>query len=254
MQRFPSYKKPKATSKPLSYATSMMAIVAVLFGAGAVTMAFANSQSSVVRTLSARTLTVQPVRETNQRILLVKTSPPNPGVRTTEQVIRLKPVPQDKNDKSEKDENTKKKISTKLTFYRSALDRKLYLEIEGVKHLIADIRVAKTWGLPAVLPLKNDRNEEGTTVGTVIRLKPGSLPIKIRGNTDVYIATGGGVLHKVSTSAIAELYWGKNWKSQVYVLPSALVKRYTTGEVITTENAKKFVPKTLPETVITNEL
>lgn len=231
MQRFPSYKK---TSKPVSHSTIVIAIAAVLFGLGAVTMSFAHTPMRVSAVRTQAPMTTPPM----------KTVPVAQEMRqTTSQLVV--------SDKRPVVEVKKEPVSSKLVVYRSTSDKKMYVSVNGKRYLIVDARVAKTWGLSSAPSSKRDPVK---TTGGAVRPKPGSLPINMKGSNTLYIATRGGVLHKISSPDIAVEYWGKDWKRKTYVLPSALVKRYRTGEVVTKENSAMFKPGDMSSVRITDEL
>ncbi|MEK7655636.1 MAG: hypothetical protein AAB386_03085 [Patescibacteria group bacterium] len=84
----------------------------------------------------------------------------------------------------------------------------------------------------------NDQELATTPFGGVINYRPGAKLVKVQTSPKVYFVSRFGILHWVTTEALAATHYGADWKSKVEDIPDALFSTYTIGEP--TKNAWEY--------------
>ena len=109
-----------------------------------------------------------------------------------------------------------------------------YCGADGKRYVFASVKVYNTWYSDFSTVTKiSDASLGAIPIGGNVTYKPGSRLVKITSDPRVYAVDAGGVLHAISSEAVATQLYGSAWNKSVDDIPDAFFVNYRLGSDIT---------------------
>lgn len=127
------------------------------------------------------------------------------------------------------------------TLVKSAASSAVYVVINETRYAFPNEQVFFSWykDFSGVVTISSEALADYPLKGNVT-YRPGIRPVKIQTDPKVYAVSQYGVLHWITSEAIASELFGSNWATRVHDIPDTFFLNYEVGDPIL--NANEYSP------------